>query len=176
MSSHGAAGGSDPADEPVEVVDLDGNVLEVVTRAEMRAGRLRHRCTFVVVRSSTGEVLVHRRSDDKDLWPGHWDLASGGVVTAGEEWEPAARRELAEELGIVPADLEPLGAGTYADDHVDEVARIWTTVCDGPFTFADGEVAEARFVGLDELALRVGRDPFVPDSLALVLPLVLPPG
>lgn len=166
---------SDPATEPVEVVDVDGNVLEVVTRAEMRAGRLRHRCTFVVVRSSSGQVLLHRRSDDKDLWPGHWDLSSGGVVTAGEDWEPAARRELAEELGIEAGELVPLGGGTYADDHVDEVARIWTTVHDGPFTFADGEVAEAVFVELADLPARVARDPFVPDSLALVLPLVVGP-
>src|SRR3954447_5289866 len=90
----------DPAGELVDVVDDDGRVVRVVTRAEMRAGCLRHRCTFIVVRNTAGEVLIHRRSEDKDLWPGRWDLACGGVVTAGEAWEPAARRELAEELGI----------------------------------------------------------------------------
>ena len=139
--------------EMVEVLADDGSVRGVVTRAEMRAGRLRHRCTFVVVRSGAGEVLVHRRSDHKDLWPGRWDLCVGGVVTAGEDWEAAARRELAEELGIEPrgGGLWPLGECSYADDDVDELCRVWTTTHDGPFDFADGEVVEARFVGPAEL-------------------------
>ena len=154
----------------MDVVDADDVVVGTVTRAEMRAGRLRHRCTFVVVRSTAGEVLVHRRSEGKDLWPGHWDLAAGGVVAAGEDWEPAARRELAEELGVAGAVLEPLGRGTYEDAHVAEVARIWSTVHDGPFTFTDDEVVAARFVPLDELADLLASQPFVPDSRALVLP------
>lgn len=60
----------DTGDELVEVLDGDGRVKSVVAHREMRARRLRHRCTFVVVRSSSGEVLVHRRSPHKDLWPG----------------------------------------------------------------------------------------------------------
>jgi 8-oxo-dGTP pyrophosphatase MutT (NUDIX family) len=113
----------DPGSELVDVVDADDRVLRTVTRAEMRRDRLRHRCTFVVVRTSDGGVLVHRRSEEKDLWPGAWDLAVGGVVTAGEDWESAARRELAEEVGIEGVDLVELGRGRYRDDHVDEVAR-----------------------------------------------------
>ena len=159
-------------DELVDVVDAEDRVVGTATRAEMRARRLRHRCTFVVVRSTAGEVLVHRRSDLKDLWPGYWDLCAGGVVGSGEDWEPAARRELAEELGVTDAVLEPLGAGTYEDLHVAEVARIWTTVHDGPFAFTDDEVVEARFVTLVELADLLAGQPFVPDSRAIVLPLL----
>jgi predicted amidohydrolase/isopentenyldiphosphate isomerase len=164
----------DPGDEPVEVLDADGRVESVVTRREMRAGRLRHRCTFVVVRSGAGEVLVHRRSPHKDLWPGRWDLCCGGVVTAGEDGVTAARRELAEELGVdvAPGELEELGEATYADDDVDEVARIWAVTYDGPFEFRDGEVVEARFVDLDELGHMLATESFVADSAAVVAPLV----
>lgn len=160
-------------DELVDVIGDDGEVERVATRAEMRAGRLRHRCTFVVVRSTRGEVLIHRRADHKDMWPGRWDLTCGGVVSAGEDWEPAARRELAEELGV-SSPLVELGGGTlgYADDDVDEVARVWTTVHDGPFDFTDDEVVEACFVTLDELHERLARDDFVPDSRTLVVPLL----
>jgi len=158
----------DPADELVDIVDEHDRVIATVTRAEMRRRRLRHRCTFVVVRTSDGGVLVHRRSEDKDLWPGAWDLAAGGVVTSGEDWEPAARRELAEEVGITGVELEPIGSGAYNDDHVDEVARMWTVTWDGPVSFDDGEVVEAHVVTLDELRTRLDRDPFVPDSRALL--------
>jgi predicted amidohydrolase/isopentenyldiphosphate isomerase len=162
----------DPGDELVEVLDADGQVTSVVTRRQMRVGRLRHRCTFVVVRSTAGEVLVHRRSPHKDLWPDRWDLCCGGVVAAGEGWEAAAVRELAEELGVV-VEPEDLGEATYTDEDVDEVARIWSVTHDGPFAFSDGEVVEARFVSLDELGEMLLVEPFVADSAAVVAPLVL---
>jgi 8-oxo-dGTP pyrophosphatase MutT (NUDIX family) len=142
----------------------------------MRAERLRHRAVFVLVRSSDGRVLVHRRSEHKDLWPGQWDLAVGGVVGAGEGWEEAAHRELAEEVGVVVERLEPLGEGAFDDPDVSLVARVYAAVHDGPFSFADGEVVEACLVTVPELAERIGRDPFLPDSLALVAPHVLPIG
>lgn len=160
-------------EEFVDVVDRDGNVVRVATRAEVRAQRLRHRCTAVIVRSGRGEVLIHRRSDAKDLWPGYWDLVVGGVVTAGEDWEEAARRELAEEVGISGADLILVGEAAYADDCVDEVARLYAARWDGPISFPDGEVVEARWVDLDELRRRLARDTFVPDSVQLAIPYVL---
>lgn len=171
-----AGGRLPPAEELVDVVDAHDQVLRVVTRAEMRRDRLRHRCTFVVVRSTSGEVLIHRRSDDKDLWPGRWDLSCGGVVGAGEAWEAAAVRELAEELGVVGVELRELLRGAYADVEVDEVARAWEVVHDGPFEFTDDEVVEARFVSIEELGRRLRVDPFVPDSRTLLAGLLLAVG
>ena len=86
MSGAGAA-----ASELVDVVDPDGRVLEVVTRAEMRRRRLRHRTVFeAVVDPDDRRLLVHRRADWKDTAPGWWDIAFGGVVAAGEGWDDAA--------------------------------------------------------------------------------------
>jgi isopentenyldiphosphate isomerase len=152
----------------VDVVDEDDHVLMTVERSAMRRENLRHRAVFIAVRSSSGGVLVHRRSDDKDVWPGFWDLAVGGVVTAGESYRAAARREVTEELGVEPGPLVALGGGRFEDESVRLVARVFTTVHDGPFEFADGEIVEARFVAMDELARLVSREPFVPDSVALV--------
>jgi hypothetical protein len=45
---------------------------------------------------------------------------------------------------------------------------------DGPFRFADGEVTEAHWVRLDDLNEWLGAKNFLPDSVALVLPRVLP--
>jgi hypothetical protein len=49
---------------------------------------------------------------------------------------------------------------------------VFRVTSDGPFTFADGEVVEARFVTPDALAALRETAAFCPDSLALVLPLV----
>jgi isopentenyldiphosphate isomerase len=138
-------------------------------RAEIRAHNLLHRAVFVVVRSIRGEVLVHRRAESKDLWPGFWDIAVGGVVSAGEGYAAAARRELAEELGI-DAGLVDLAAGRYRDPDVAHLSRIYEAVHDGPFTFSDAEVVETRFVAVAELSAFAAEHPICPDSVALVGP------
>ena len=160
--------------ERVDVVGDDDRVIATVTRAEMRAARLQHRCVSIAVFGSDGRLLVHRRADTKDIWPGQWDIAAGGVVAAGEHYDDAARRELAEELGLdgEELDVEPLGAGRFVDESVAVLARVYRVVHDGPFRFADGEVAEVRWVTRAELALLRESATFVPDSIALVLPLL----
>jgi 8-oxo-dGTP pyrophosphatase MutT (NUDIX family) len=155
-------------DELVEEVDEQGDVLRVVTRAEMRAQRLRHRCVYLLV-IDDGRLLVHRRAPHKDVWPSRWDVAAGGVVGAGEAWLDAARRELAEELGI---DAEPVevGRGTWASDDVQVLGHVYVVEHTGPFHFDDGEVVEARFVGAAELDALLASHDTCPDSVELALP------
>lgn len=157
------------ADELVEEVDEHGDVLRVVTRAQMRAELLRHRCTYVFVVDSRDRLLIHQRSADKEVFPSHWDVCAGGVCTAGESWDDSARRELAEELGVdVP--LEHLGSGSWEGGGAALVGHVYLARSDGPFTFGDGEVVQARFVDDDELDALLASDPFCPDSVELALP------
>ena len=140
-----------PDGEPVEIVDEAGAVVGLTTRAAMRAGNLRHRSVAVVVVTGAGALVAHRRAGWKDVWPGRWDLCFGGVAAA-------------------PADLALLGSGTYADQAVSAVYRIYALTHDGPFTPADGEVAELVLVPLPDLeAWLAGRD-LCDDARALVLP------
>ena len=160
--------------ELVEIIGDDGRVIGTVPRAEMRARRLRHRAVGIAVMSTDGRLLIHRRSPDKDIWPGWWDIAAGGVVVAGESFEDAARRELAEELGLADVELQYLGEGEYSDANVAEIGRCYLVVHDGPFTFDDGEVVEARWISLADLeSMRADHD-FTPDNVALMLPLLTP--
>ena len=160
------------AQELVDIVDDDDQVVATVTRAEMRAKRLQHRAVSIAVVSSDRRLLVHRRADDKDVWPGMWDLAAGGVVAAGETYEDAARRELHEELGVRADVLESLGEGRFKDDAVALIGRGYLAVHDGPFTFTDGEISEVRWVTRAELTELMATERFVPDNVALLLPLL----
>ncbi|HEY7627219.1 MAG TPA: NUDIX domain-containing protein [Ilumatobacteraceae bacterium] len=159
-------------EELVDIVDDADQVITTVTRAEMRRRRLQHRSVGIAVMSSDGRLLIHRRSDDKDIWPGWWDIAAGGVVTAGESYDDAARRELAEELGIVDAKFHYIGAARFADEQLAAIFHLYRVVHDGPFSFDDGEIVEVRWVTLSELeAMRVTHR-FVPDSFTVLLPLL----
>jgi len=163
-----------PGRELVEEVDDDGTVRRLVTRAEMRAGNLRHRSVAVVVVTSAGQVVVHRRADWKDVWPGRWDVCFGGVAGVGERWREAARRELAEEAGVDvdEAALREIGRGSFADADVSTCARAYVVTHDGPFRPADGEVAELVLVPLAGFDPWLAGRPLCADTAALVVPLV----
>lgn len=53
------------------------------------------------------DVLLQKRSDDKDSFPGCYDISSAGHLPAGADYRESAVRELEEELGIAvsPEDL-----------------------------------------------------------------------
>jgi isopentenyldiphosphate isomerase len=170
MVTPAAAHPENSPDELVEEVDALGNVLRLVTRRQMRAEALWHRAVFIAVRTQSGDLLVHRRVETKDVWPGWWDVAVGGVVSPGETWEVAAQRELSEELGVSGVDLQPLGTGAYRDGAVKLVAACFEAVTEGPFTYSDGEITETQWVARGEIRSRIGQDSFLPDSLALILP------
>jgi isopentenyldiphosphate isomerase/uncharacterized damage-inducible protein DinB len=157
--------------EAVEELDALGRPIRVVSRAEMRAGNLRHRAVYVLVRDAGGRLLVHRRADWKDVWPGRWDVAFGGVAAVGEAPDETARRELAEESGVA-APLEHVGAGAYEDDEVRVRGDVFVARSDGPFTFADGEVVETAWVAPADLPAWLAGRSVCPDSIAIALPLL----
>ncbi|MCR5262231.1 MAG: NUDIX domain-containing protein, partial [Clostridiales bacterium] len=76
---------------------------ETVSRAEAHSRGILHRTAHVWIVRKTGEgreVLLQKRSMDKDSFPGRWDTSSAGHIPAGEEPLGSALRELSEELGI----------------------------------------------------------------------------
>ena len=163
----------EPGAQLVEHVSAEDEVLEVVTRAEMRRRRLRHRAVYVVVRTSDDGVVVHRRAAWKDVYAGWWDLCFGGVLDVGEAWDAAAVRELAEEAGI-DAPVRAIGGAPYeTGDGTAVVGRVYDAVHDGPYPCPDGEVVEVRVVPRSEVTAFVAAHDVCPDSVALVLPHLL---
>lgn len=162
----------DPGAELVEVVDNDGAVVDVVPRKRMRAEGLRHRATYVVVLTPDNEIVVHKRADWKDVAPGAWDLAFGGVCDVGEEWEAAAIRELAEEAGLTGVPLEPLGPVTWSDGDASLVGRAYFVRWDGELHPADGEVVALDRVPLADLPEWVADHEVIGDTRDLIPPLL----
>lgn len=160
----------DVGDEQVALVDERGRVIGSTSRREMRRRNLRHLATGVIVRNSFGLVYVHRRTLDKDVYPGMHDCCAGGVVAAGESPEEAARRELAEELDVSDVPLQRVLEGSYADEVTRYHANVYEAVWDGPVRHQPEEVDWGGWMTLDELAEHLADPawPFVPDTRALV--------
>ena len=68
------------ADEIVAIVDEHNTVLGSAPRREMRAKALPHRATYVLVFNSQDQLYVQKRTLTKDVFPGYYDPAAGGVV------------------------------------------------------------------------------------------------
>jgi len=161
--------------EPVEQIDSTGEVVAVVSRAEMRANNLLHRMVAVVVMRRTGSIVAHQRAHWKDVHPLKWDVAFGGVPSVGETDLDAARRELAEEAGL---DLTPdcfieLASLRSTDDHTRWIGRFYVVTTDDPVTPSDGEVAQFAEVSLKDLATWAEQMPLCDDALRVVVPMML---
>ena len=88
----------------------------IVSRAEAHREGIRHRTAHVwVVRRVGGrwQVLLQKRSDNKDSFPGKYDTSSAGHIPAGDAPLESALRELAEELGIHAKPEQLHYAGTF---------------------------------------------------------------
>ena len=98
--------------EIFDVVDEDGNPTgETVERTKAHAEGIRHRTAhiWIVRQTDTGaEVLMQKRSANKDSFPGRYDTSSAGHIHAGDDPVSSAIREIGEELGIKasPEDFE----------------------------------------------------------------------
>ncbi|MDD9941002.1 MAG: NUDIX domain-containing protein [Myxococcales bacterium] len=154
------------ADERVDLVDQDDQAVGTVTRQHMRAGNLWHRTVAILCQNGRGQIYVQRRSDRKDLFPGQYDMFASGCVSAGEDYEAAAQRELAEELGITDAVLQPLFKHRYDGSETRTHTWIYRVRWDGPITHEDGEVAWGGFVQLADLLQNRHRWTFVADGAA----------
>ena len=151
--------------ELVTIVDTDNNEIKAVRRREMRIKRLRHRATYILVFNSGGELYVQKRTKSKDVYPGYYDVAAGGVVLAGESYEKGAERELAEELGIRHATLTSLFDFHYEDHYIQLWGRAYACVYDGDLILQREEIESGEFIKIDRVLRMAESEPFTPDCL-----------
>jgi isopentenyldiphosphate isomerase len=154
----------DPGDELVDVIDEDDRVVATVPRRAVRERGLLHRCTYVLVRNPAGDILVHRRTVTKDVYPGAYDMFAGGVCAAGESYDDCARREVAEELGVVDVAPRFLFRHRYRGPHGQAWGAVYEVAWDGPVRPQPSEVAWHAWVTLDALREMLATREFCPDS------------
>ncbi|MBR4206636.1 MAG: NUDIX domain-containing protein [Clostridia bacterium] len=175
--------------EILDVVNEAGIPIgETVSRDKAHREGIRHRTAHVwIVRETEGgyEILLQKRSEEKESFPGLYDTSSAGHIPAGDEPLESALRELEEELGIAAAPEELSFAGTFRiryekefhgkpfrDNEVTSVYVYSRPVDAASLRLQESEVSEVRWFGLREVAeeIRSSRARFcVPsDGLAVL--------
>ena len=117
-----------------------------------------HVCAF----SRDGRFLIQRRTENKHIWPGRWDLSVGGGVDAGETSRQAAEREFREELGI-PLDLGTLRPSCTVnfDGGFDDFFLVERDVDLSAAVLQKEEVAQVRWAYLPEILDMVDQGAFI---------------
>jgi len=162
-------------DLPIQIVDEHDKPISSATKQEAWAQGLVHRAVRVMIEDGKGNVLVQKRADGKELFPGCWDTSAAGHVDAGETYEQAMERELAEELGLTNQPLKKQG-----DYYIDETwkGRRMKKFCRSyklvqpdlpPLSLPPEEVSEVRWMSIQEVKQLIADHPdHVSDGLRQV--------
>jgi len=116
--------------ELLDIVDEDGLPTgETVERELAHRNGIRHRTSHVWIlrkQNNTIQVLLQKRSKNKDSYPGCYDISSAGHIPCGEDYINSALRELQEELGI-----------TATAEELRETRRAFSTVAAAILNFME---------------------------------------
>ena len=176
-------------EEMLDLVNEQGDPIgRAVPRSEAHRLGLRHRTSHVwLVRRKNGvlEVLLQKRSDEKDSFPGCYDISSAGHIPSGQGFVDSALRELKEELGVTaqPQDLILCGQRSFQfsavfhgkpfkDNQVSKVFCLWLDREAEDFAVQKSEIDYVKWFDLDEAvaAVEQGTIPncIFPEELGMV--------
>ena len=152
--------------ELLDIVDADGQPTgKIVERTKAHAEGIRHRTSHVwLLRKRNGhiEILLQKRSDNKDSSPGCYDISSAGHIPAGVDFIPSAVRELKEELGLEISGEELILCGNrdiawdtefygkpFHDRQYSRVFALWCDKDEKEFVLQEEEVSGVMWMELD---------------------------
>ena len=176
------------AQEYLDIVDESGQPTgQIISRDAAHTDGILHRTAHVWVVRKTGrgyDILLQKRSEEKDSFPGLYDTSSAGHIPAGDEPLESALRELKEELGIAGTSDQLHYAGSFRIRYEkefhgrmfrdNEVAWVYVyekSVDIRALKLQESEVSEVRWFDLDEVwqEIRVDRSRFCVPSEGLAV-------
>ncbi|MDF3001308.1 MAG: hypothetical protein K0Q48_1427 [Bacillota bacterium] len=167
--------------ELLDIVDEKGNLTgETIEREIAHRQGVLHRTSHVwIMRKISGktQVLLQKRSANKDSFPGCYDISSAGHIPAGDEYMESALRELEEELGIIAEPEELIYCGQrrfefrewfhgqeFWDNQVSNVYALWRNIETAALTIQETEIEAVLWMDLDQCIAMV-RGKTVPNCI-----------
>ncbi|TAL24628.1 MAG: NUDIX domain-containing protein [Nitrospirae bacterium] len=148
-------------EELLEIVDKEGRVIGIAPRFEIHGNpELIHRVVHVLVFNKKGELLLQKRSMNKDVAPGKWDTSVGGHVNPGESLFEAAEREMEEELGIAKLNPQFLYAYMHTNSYETELVYTYSCVYDGEILFNRQEIDKVGLWDIGDIQNHAGKNIF----------------
>ena len=145
-------------EEILEIVDREGNTIATALRSHIHGNpSLIHKVVHVLVFNDKGELLLQKRSMNKDVAPGRWDTSVGGHISINEDLIEAAKREMEEELGIISENIKHLYSYIHSNPYESELVYTHSCVHNGPFSFNREEIDEVKFWSIKDITRAMGQ-------------------
>ena len=139
-----------------------------IRRGEKLPKDLYHIVVHLCIFNGQGQLLIQRRRDEKEGFPGLWDISLGGSALRGETSLDALKREAMEELGFaVQGDPVPVMTMMFSEGF-DDYYICRADVEPGRLTLQKEEVARVRWASLDEVLDLISDGRFIPYRPELI--------
>jgi isopentenyl-diphosphate delta-isomerase type 1 len=156
--------------EYFDVLDESGNSTGITKpRTEVHKDGDWHRAVHIWILNDKNELLLQKRSPNKDSCPNMWDISSAGHVSAGQTSIEAAVREIEEELGIKinETQLEYLftykiknitNMGAFINNEFDDVYLVKLNLDISKVEIQQEELAEIKFMHYKQFEEIAGKE------------------
>lgn len=153
--------------EILDIVDEHGHPTgQTVAREKAHAQGIMHRTSHVwIVRKKEEkiQVLLQKRSINKESFPGCFDISSAGHIPAGCGYVESALRELNEELGVYASEEDLIFCGdrlvlwddefngkVFCDRQYSRVFALWLSQDEKDFILQPEEVDAVLWMDLEQ--------------------------
>lgn len=144
-----------------DVLDKNGNKTgKTKARSEVHRDGDWHKAVHIWIVNNKDEVLLQKRSPNKDSYPNMWDISSAGHLTAGDDSISGAIREIKEELGvdILASQLTLIGTRKnsakptpkFINNEFNDVYLLRLSLDIDKIALQEDEVSEVRYIPIEE--------------------------
>src|ERR1700726_920133 len=130
----------------VDRVDRDDQPIGLIHRDEVFIKHARFRVVHDLIFNSRGELLVQQLASTRARHPGYWGSSVAAYLFAGESYQAAAVRRLAEELGVHGVALSYIGKTSMTDEGSEKFIGVFAATSDGPFHFDRNQIQKLEFL------------------------------
>ncbi len=147
----------------IPIVDLNDHIIGYEEKLDVHVKGLLHRAFSIVVFNKHQQILIHQRALHKYHSGGLWTNTCCGHPIEAESMESAVHRRLKEEMGF---DCDLTYSFKFQYEMVfknglteNEIDHVYEGQFDGEFKVNPEEVANFRWVDMDELETGIKANP-----------------
>ncbi|MEI7810241.1 MAG: NUDIX domain-containing protein [bacterium] len=162
-------------EEYIDIYDNEGNLLGKKTRKESHENGFWHKTVHVWIINSKGEVLIQKRSTQKENNANKWSGSVGGHISAGDNEINTAIKETEEELNLKLSkeDFVEIGkikhsatTGKYINNEIKTIYVVKMDLDLNKIKIQKEELSEVKFIKFNELKELIENK----DSIFVMLP------
>jgi isopentenyl-diphosphate delta-isomerase len=145
---------------PVDVVDLSDRPIGTAARRDVLKTRADFRVVHVFVMDGDGRILLQQLSRKRERNPRRWGASVAAYLFAGETYEEAARRRLAQELNVTDVTLTRVGKTSMLDETSIKFIEVYQATYEKPISSFDrNHIAGLAYKTVEDIAENLKNDP-----------------